>query len=74
MRSFIPGQIVHRPRPTFAKRIFRNRYDPASRWVSLQDVWMNLKEVVYCRLHRVPQGATLLWRDGKIVSFETRHD
>ena len=74
MRSFIPGRIVHGPRSAFARRLFRNRYDPASRWVSLQDVWMNFREVVYCWSHRVPPGATLHWKDGKIISFETRRD
>jgi hypothetical protein len=62
------------PRRRLGRRLVRNRYNAESRWVTLGDIWLNLKEEIYCRWHRVPSGATLRWRDGHITSHETRRD
>lgn len=70
---FIPGQIV-RPRRKLRERIFRNRHDPHSRRVSLHDVWLNLKEEIYCWRYGIPPGAQLRWRNGRIESARTRHE
>ncbi|HEY6945391.1 MAG TPA: hypothetical protein VI431_09660 [Candidatus Acidoferrum sp.] len=59
-------------RPTFWQRLTRNRYDPRSHWLTLYDVWLNLKEEGMCWWYRVAPGSHLLWRRGKIRSYITR--
>jgi hypothetical protein len=53
--------------PTLVQRILRNRYDPHSRRVSINDVLTNIKTIWYAWSHRVTPGSRLHFRDGKIV-------
>ena len=71
---FIPGRVVRESRQSVTNRVFRNRYNPESRFVTPRDVWLNLKELFFCWLNRVPPGATLRWRAGRIVSYITRRE
>lgn len=54
-----------------ARRILRNRYNPRSRFVSVRDIWLNLKEEVYCWWHRVPPGARIRWIGRRVDSYES---
>ena len=54
------------------RRIFANRYDPQSRWVTFADVWENLKSTWFSWTNRVPPGSRLLYRNGRIVGYGTQ--
>jgi hypothetical protein len=53
-------------------RLFANRYDPQSRWVTFADVWENLKAMWFSWTNRVPPGSRLLYRNGRIVGYSTQ--
>ena len=53
-------------------RLFRNRYRPGSTWVSVGDVVANFKEGGLTFFNRVPPGARLMWRNGRIVGYTSR--
>jgi len=57
---------------SLAQRLFRNRYNPGSRWVSLADVILNGKEILYRFRHRVPPGSGLRWNGDRITGHYTR--
>lgn len=61
-----------RPRVPLWRRIFRNRYNPGSRWVSAADVWENLKATWFSWTHRVPPNSRLLYRNGRVVGYTAR--
>lgn len=53
--------------------ILKNRRKPSSNWVSIGDIWDNLKERYYCWSRRVPEGSILRWNSkGKIVGHNSR--
>lgn len=53
--------------------VFVNRRNPKSRFVSIEDVWLNLKERVYCWWHRVPEGSYINWdKNGKIKGHTSK--
>lgn len=54
------------------RRIFANRYDPQSRWVTVGDAWENLKATWFSWTRRVPPGSRLLYRNGRIVGYTTQ--
>jgi hypothetical protein len=54
-------------------RIFANRRNPGSRWVSLGDVWLNVREQWYGFVHGVPPGARIRWSGNRITGHSTRH-
>jgi len=53
--------------------IFRNRRNPRSNWISLYDIYLNVKEWLYAFSNRVPHGSRLFWRGGRITGHSTRH-
>ena len=53
--------------------IFRNRRNPRSNWISLYDMYLNLREWWYGFSNRVPHGSRLFWRGGRITGHSTRH-
>jgi hypothetical protein len=53
------------------RRLFRNRYNPGSGWTSFGDFIANLQETYYCWIHRVPPGAQIQWRNGRVVGHTT---
>lgn len=53
--------------------IFRNRRRPESRWISLEDVLLNIYELTYAWWYRVPRGSKLMWRGNRIRGHETKH-
>lgn len=53
--------------------IFRNRRNPRSNWISLYDIYLNLREWWYGFSNRVPPGSRLSWRGGRITGYSTRH-
>ena len=63
--------MARRRRRSLRRRIFRNRYNPGSNWITLGDIVSNIRETYYCWTHRIPPGARLHWRDGRIVGHET---
>lgn len=46
-------------KPSLWKRLTTNRYHPASRYISLGDVFRNTAETWYCFTRRVPPGSLL---------------
>lgn len=56
-------------KPSLFQRIFRNRYNPGSSYVTLGDVIANVKAIFFCWSERVPPGSRLLYRNGKIVGW-----
>ena len=62
-----------RRRPPLRRRILRNRRDPQSRWITLADVILNVREQWYGFWHRVPPGARLRWNGDKVTGHYTRH-
>jgi hypothetical protein len=59
---------------SLGRRLKRNRYQPESQWLSVQDLWLNIKEELYCWWHRVPPGAVIKRKGGRIVSVDIRRD
>jgi hypothetical protein len=56
-----------RPKPvSLWRRIFRNRYNPGSNYVTLGDIIENMKSTWYAWTQRVPPGSRLIYRDGKV--------
>jgi len=53
--------------------LFTNRRDSTSNWVTLEDVRLNLYERLYGWWNRVPKGATLRWKSGKITGYSTKN-
>jgi hypothetical protein len=53
--------------------LFTNRRRPESRWISVYDIWLNIKERVYSFSHGVPEGSGIRWNSkGKIVGHYSR--
>ena len=53
--------------------LFINRRNPGFFLLSPYDVWLNLKERLYCWINRVPEGSMILWtKDNKIRGHTTR--
>ncbi|PIQ80315.1 MAG: hypothetical protein COV79_01015 [Parcubacteria group bacterium CG11_big_fil_rev_8_21_14_0_20_41_14] len=55
------------------RKIFTNRRNPDSRWVTADDVLKNLKEGWYSFWHSVPKGSKFYWRKDKIVGHSSRN-
>ena len=53
--------------------IFTNRRDPNSKWVGLDDIRLNIYERIFGWWHRIPRGATLRWKGGKIEGYYTKN-
>jgi hypothetical protein len=53
------------------QRIFRNRYNPGSNWVSLGDVVENIRTTWYAWVERVPPGSRLIYRNGRVVGHSS---
>jgi len=49
------------------RRLLRNRYNPRSAYVTLADVIENVKSTWYAWAKRVPPGARLIYRNGRVV-------
>ena len=56
-----------RQRQSSGSGVFDNRRKPGSNWITPADIIRNIKERFYCFVNRVPAGARLRWKDGKIV-------
>lgn len=53
--------------------ILKNRRNPGSGWVSLGDIFGNIKERWYCWSRRVQEGTPLFYnKDGKIIGHSGR--
>lgn len=57
---------------SWVSKVFENRRNPRASFVPFYDIWLNIKEGLYCWNHRVPRGSYLNWKDGKIHSHTTR--
>ncbi len=57
----------------FVKKVFTNRREPSTHYASGSDIVMNLKEWWYTLNNRVPKGASLTWRKGKIIGHTSRN-
>ena len=55
------------------KKIFTNRRNPNSCWLTLDDVVKNVKEGWYSFWNSVPRGERFYWKKGKIVGNSTRN-
>jgi hypothetical protein len=54
-------------------RIFRNRYNPSSRWVTVGDVIENTKDTWFAFTRRLPPGSRIIRdRNGRIRSGISR--
>jgi hypothetical protein len=53
--------------------LFSNRRNPKSRWVTFEDVRLNLYERIYGWWNRVPKDATLRWKSGRITGYSTKN-
>lgn len=61
-----------RLRRSLFTRLFSNRYNPGSNWVSLGDVIENARDIFTCWLNRIPPGARLHRdRHGKIRGWSS---
>ncbi|MDP2586922.1 MAG: hypothetical protein Q8P32_04090 [Candidatus Komeilibacteria bacterium] len=40
--------------------------------MSLEDVWLNIYEWIYCWWHSVPRNSTLRWKGRKITGHYTK--
>ena len=50
-----------------------NRRNPGFCLITPYDVWLNMKERLYCWFNRVPNGSIILWtKDNKIRGHTTR--
>ncbi len=63
---------MRRSRRGVLARIFTNRTDPRSQWISVSDMWTNAKEIFYGWAHRVPDNSTIRYRNGKIIGHSVR--
>lgn len=55
-----------RQKPSLLKRIFTNRRNANSSWISLADVLTNIREEWFVFEKRVPPGSRILWgKDGR---------
>lgn len=52
--------------------VFTNRRNPGFWWISLYDIWLNMKERAYSWWFRVPRGSHILWKGGKIVGHTSK--
>jgi hypothetical protein len=58
-----PRRNAPRTKTPLLERLFRNRYNPHSNFVSLGDVIENVKDTWFCFSRRLPPGTRLV-RDG----------
>ena len=59
-------------RRSLLSRIFSNRYNPGSSWVSIGDMVENIRDTFTCWVNRVPPGARLNRdRNGKICGWSS---
>jgi hypothetical protein len=62
-----------RARRGLLARIFTNRANPRSRWITASDVWTNTKEILYSWANRVPSNSYIRYQNGRIVGHTVRY-